>query len=194
MIVKNCFICSVSFSSSGNRAKFCEICKTKFCLTCKKEFKTSPSRIKDGKGKFCSKKCFVFYQGEHNYIKDITNQRFGRLVAISFQHRDKNGYLWLFKCDCGKEKLIRNTPVISGVVKSCGCLAIEKSIERNKLHSGKNSSTWIGDKIKYGGLHSWVHRHLGRPTTCEHCEKTNLTKYQIDWANKSHKYLRDLTD
>lgn len=28
------------------------------CLRCKKEFKTVPAKIKDGKGKYCSKKCY----------------------------------------------------------------------------------------------------------------------------------------
>ena len=32
----------------------------KKCSNCRKEFKTYPSRIKDGHGKFCSKRCFYF--------------------------------------------------------------------------------------------------------------------------------------
>jgi len=38
-------------------------------------------------------------------FKDITGQRFGKLIAIK---RESDGPLgkWVFKCDCGKEKLM----------------------------------------------------------------------------------------
>jgi hypothetical protein len=58
-------------------------------------------------------------------------QRFGRLTAISRQHKNPNGaYYWLFRCDCGIEKLIRGTHLNFGVVRSCGCLNIELSSAR----------------------------------------------------------------
>ena len=53
---------------------------------------------------------------------------------------------------------------------------------------------WKGDKVSYGALHQWVVRKLGKPDTCEKCERTGLTGYNIQWANKSGKYLRDLSD
>jgi len=58
----------------------------------------------------------------------------------------------------------------------------------------ENANHWKGEAVEYFGLHHWVNRKLGKPTTCEHCGKTGLTKHQINWANKSHKYLRDLSD
>ena len=51
-----------------------------------------------------------------------------------------------------------------------------------------------GDKVGYFGLHEWVRKHLGTPDTCEFCGKNGLTSKQINWANKSGDYLRDLTD
>lgn len=57
-------------------------------------------------------------------IKDITGKRFGRLVAIKFDHRvqrhDDKGYryFWLFKCDCGNKVVLER----NGRAKSCGCL------------------------------------------------------------------------
>lgn len=39
----------------------------KECLVCKKEFKTYPSKVRIGRGKYCSKKCsYVFSIGRHN--------------------------------------------------------------------------------------------------------------------------------
>ena len=40
----------------------------------------------------------------------------------------------------------------------------------------------------------WVARWLGKPDICEHCGRNGLKGRQIDWANKSHDYLRDLND
>ncbi len=53
---------------------------------------------------------------------------------------------------------------------------------------------WKGENIGYSGLHKWIYNHLGKPTKCKHCKKDGLTGRQIHWANKSGKYLRDLSD
>lgn len=53
---------------------------------------------------------------------------------------------------------------------------------------------WVGDKIKYFGLHTWVRKKLGKPLKCEHCGIENLRPRQYHWANKSREYKRDLSD
>ncbi len=53
---------------------------------------------------------------------------------------------------------------------------------------------WKGDKVSYRSLHHWVVRWKGTPDTCENCGKSGLKSRQIQWANKSKKYLRDLSD
>jgi len=60
--------------------------------------------------------------------------------------------------------------------------------------TGKNNHNWKGDDVGYYALHTWVKKHLGRPTKCEHCGKDGLTGHQIQWANKDHKYRRNLDD
>lgn len=58
---------------------------------------------------------------------DITGKRFGRLVAISFEPAKNGSYgLWLFRCDCGKEKRLRTGNVLGGRTVSCGCVHKEK--------------------------------------------------------------------
>lgn len=55
-------------------------------------------------------------------VKDISGQRFGRLVAVEPVARTKLGWSWLTHCDCGA------TPVVAGFrlrnrdTKSCGCI------------------------------------------------------------------------
>lgn len=60
-------------------------------------------------------------------LKDISGQRFGRLVVLN-QHkiRGKSG-IWLCRCDCGNKKWIRPTALKTGETQSCGCYAKEMS-------------------------------------------------------------------
>jgi hypothetical protein len=50
---------------------------------------------------------------------DITNLRFGRLIALERFDRLR----WRFRCDCGKEKIAFKANVKDGTTRSCGCLA-----------------------------------------------------------------------
>ncbi len=61
--------------------------------------------------------------------KDFTGMRYGRLTAISFSHMKKDRSFWVYKCDCGTEKIIRTCSVTFGVTKSCGCVRLEKSAD-----------------------------------------------------------------
>lgn len=59
-------------------------------------------------------------------MKDISGQRFGRLVAEKFLYYDeKFRDHWLFQCDCGNKKEMAAANVKWGRVSSCGCLAKE---------------------------------------------------------------------
>lgn len=60
----------------------------------------------------------------------------------------------------------------------------------NYNQSGENSPVWKGDKVGYDGIHSWVRRNKGKPNKCSFCKSIE----KIEWANKSHKYKRDLDD
>lgn len=57
-------------------------------------------------------------------FRDITGERYGTLVAISpTGKRSKGGsVIWMFQCDCGNKKEIPSNSVVTGGVKSCGCL------------------------------------------------------------------------
>lgn len=56
---------------------------------------------------------------------DLTGQRFGNLVALSFvPHKTKgsnNQSKWLCRCDCGDEKVIFRGSLLKGASTSCGC-------------------------------------------------------------------------
>ena len=55
--------------------------------------------------------------------KDLTGQRFGRLVVESFADRDKWGKVrWSCRCTCGKRTIVNGRALKSGHTQSCGCL------------------------------------------------------------------------
>lgn len=72
------------------------------------------------------------YNRENNFKKvtDITNNRFGRLIAInptSKKDSCNGATIWLCKCDCGNTKEVSISDLQNGFVKSCGCLGKENS-------------------------------------------------------------------
>lgn len=108
----------------------------KNCEVCDKEFKTYPSRIKMGSGKYCSKECCL---KETNKVLEA------------------NGKGTRFK----------------------------KGEMENEKHPN-----WKGDDASYSAVHHWVKRKLGKPKECILCN----SKENVQWANKSHKYKRQLND
>ena len=67
-----------------------------------------------------------------------------------------------------------------------------EKIRKSKL--GSKNPLWKGDNVGYSGLHLWIQSKLGKPNICTYCKKVKLSNRQIDWANKSHNYKRDLDD
>lgn len=49
---------------------------------------------------------------------------------------------------------------------------------------------WKGVRASYSAVHAWVRKHKAKPATCEHC----AAEAQLDWANVSGEYRRDLGD
>jgi len=48
--------------------------------------------------------------------------KFNQLTAIKFSYKNRHSeQYWLFRCDCGKEKIIRVSSVKQELTKSCGC-------------------------------------------------------------------------
>ena len=69
-------------------------------------------------------------------IKDLTNQKFGKLTAIKPLEKRKNRkVVWLCKCDCGNDYEIVGTSLTSGNAKSCGCLTKKHGMFGTRLYN-----------------------------------------------------------
>lgn len=67
-------------------------------------------------------------------VKDITGQKYGKLVAIRPTDERKRGYVvWECKCECGNTVNIESDGLISGRKKSCGCNAKGQQIEGKRF-------------------------------------------------------------
>lgn len=79
--------------------------------------------------------------------KDITDQRFGRLVALGPVGRREQNIVWLCQCDCGQSVAVRTGALISGNTTSCGCFQKEHTSQKFTKHGMWQSSlykTWRG--------------------------------------------------
>lgn len=81
-------------------------------------------------------------------FKDISNMRFGRLVAIeSFKKWNCNKYFWKCKCDCGKEIECLGSNLLRGNTNSCGCLKNDMVADLRKKHGMSKTrifKIWVG--------------------------------------------------
>lgn len=67
-------------------------------------------------------KCDFCSQGQGK-PKDISNQRFGKLVALyPTDKRDNGSIVWYCKCDCGNYCCKSSDKLVQGHTKSCGCM------------------------------------------------------------------------
>lgn len=71
-------------------------------------------------------------------MRDISGQRFGRLVALKPAEERKNGYvMWACICDCGNTAIARSSDLRNGRKSSCGCLSKERAVKKAASLSGQ---------------------------------------------------------
>ena len=126
------------------------------------------------------------------YMKDITGQRFRRLIALEYVGNDKHQCaMWLCKCDCGNTKSILGASLRNGSTTSCGCYNAEKSSTHN-LTNHRIFNIWIRMKDRCNNpKHMHYNRYGGRGIRIyEHWE--NDVQEFYNWAI-SHGYKPSLT-
>lgn len=83
-------------------------------------------------------------------LTDITGQRFGRWFVIekALVNRGTNAR-WQCRCDCGTERVVLGIVLRKGESKSCGCLRVEISAQRETKHGQATNGTT-------GAYNSWA--------------------------------------
>ena len=68
-------------------------------------------------------------------MRDLTMQKFGRLLVIVPYGRTKAGRIkWLCACECGKTVEVSRSNLCSGQAQSCGCLRIDINANLHSRH------------------------------------------------------------
>lgn len=95
--------------------------------------------LRSGRSLSCG--CLCKEVCSRNNLKDLTGERFGRLVVLSrsddhITHGGRKHVCWLCQCDCGNTTIVQAGMLLSGNTKSCGCLHIETVRANTKTHGG----------------------------------------------------------
>ena len=88
-----------------------------------------------------------------NTMKDLTGQRFGKLVAMEpFKKSGDHEFWWRCKCDCGKICEVIASSLTQGFTHSCGCL--KQSVGELKIEQllKDNNITYLHDYALFKDL------------------------------------------
>lgn len=67
---------------------------------------------------------------------DLTGMKFGRLkVMRELDYKINKNRIWECECECGNIVNVKGVNLDSGVTKSCGCYAIDSTIERSRKYN-----------------------------------------------------------
>ena len=94
---------------------------------------------------------------------DLEGQQFGRLTVLRHEPVPVPGGMWLCRCSCGTETLVRGGNLRTGRQLSCGCLRSEVM----KARAGQPLKEFPG----YTASHIRVYKAKGRAADhlCAHC-------------------------
>lgn len=129
-------------------------------------------------------------------IEDLTNKRYGRLVAVRLQEmHPKKGQIWLLKCDCGNEHLVAKSNLNAGTTRSCGCLHLESAREHGKknivqayTHRSEQKRPDVSINF-HEMMRSWF-RHNNQAYAVRECAP-EILRAAIRYALKEHKLSQD---
>ena len=111
--------------------------------------------------------------------RDIANQKYGRLTALEYSHTVKSASgksrrtYWVFQCECGNIKVLRMDGVVSGKIKSCGCLKKEQD-EINLNRKGSKPTKYNSEGLSN---HPLYHKWLGIKRRCYNKNDSSYDNY-----------------
>ena len=148
----------------------------KVCPICGKEFEAKCNRTK-----YCSKECYT-----KSRTDDMAGKVFGYLTVISNKGSYKGqGTLWLCKCKCGKEVIVRAGSLRNGHSQSCGCLKKQKFLESHTTHNLSKTriyKIWIQIKKRCNNCNDSGYKYYGNRgiKVCHEWENDFINFY--NWA------------
>lgn len=120
-------------------------------------------------------------------IVDLTNQRFGRLVAVrkGEKKENRNTSYWVCACDCGNVVNIRVDHLRNEKIQSCGCIRKEFIGKVNLSHGMRHAP-------EYGVWCSMLKRCYNRKATSYHLYGGKGIDVCDEWCNSFEAFYRDM--
>lgn len=113
-------------SKSGQKAKW--VCQCE----CGNIVEVVGTSLRNGATQSCG--CLQKERTSQAVKKDLTGQRFNRLLVLE-QTNSKNGHaMWKCQCDCGAITEAQGSLLLSKITQSCGCLQKERTSESSRHH------------------------------------------------------------
>jgi hypothetical protein len=138
---------------------------------CGKTFKTHDYRIRDGRGKFCSKKC----QYENATRPSGLDYNIKVVNPTWFKRGDKKTKSWY-------EAMKNYVPYNKGTK---GLMKPNKTSFTKEDVIGDKNIKWKGDDVGYFSSHAWMIRTYGKADMCENREN-NILDFKC--SGKSNNY------
>ena len=107
---------------------------------CSTEKSVNGGSLRKGLSTSCG--CLKNEQLAKRRFKDITGQRFGRLVVVARAESQGTRTRWQCQCDCGNFTEVYAVNITRGLVRSCGCLRAETTSERRAKHLRTGTPEW----------------------------------------------------
>lgn len=120
---------------------------------CGNEKACSPTRIRAMKYPSCG--CWGSEQGGKKIRRDLTGTRYGKLTALRLENPE-SPRRWVCRCDCGNQKTVPTTSLISGRTVSCGCAKKDPVIYTPKTELARSAVAGAkrrARKVNAGGSH-----------------------------------------
>lgn len=124
--------------------------------------------------------------------------KFGRLTTVQcIPSVERSGQKWVCICDCGQERIVRRSGLLSGDNQSCGCLSRDNTVARFTKHGQagggkptKEYRVWSGMRARcrdpnYPGYHNYGGRGI---KVCERWNESfdNFFSDMGEAPSKSH--------
>ena len=119
-------------------------------------------------------------------LKDLTGQRFGRLVVLRRYGSTPGGQAtWICQCDCGNQHAVVGSSLRRGYTNSCGCLRDEIVSKKQGTHRKTKTrlyNVWTHMLQRcYNPNHTAYERYGGRGITVSDEWLHNFQAF-YDWA------------
>ena len=124
-----------------------------------------------------------------NNFKDLTGNKYGKLIVIEFLHKSGVDSFWKCSCDCGNSCIKKGRNIVRGKTSSCGCM-------KNTLSKGESGlnvlyNSYI-DNAKKRSLIFNLTKEQFKTITQKDCHYCKIKPIQVVTTSKSKSTKRNI--